>query len=425
MKTILIISLNLIALFFPLTIVENFGFGKVKISENKSYSRKILTKLIAKNSFISNENNAFAIPSNNLGQLLWSAGHEGGNQSEWTSDGGGGEYNTGTGNSAVSTTFARTGKNSLKLSINTTSGNSHGTRNFRWKEIGSNMDLIFTQYVYLPSRIDLDPNNAWFNFLQTKGVKFAPGGPGTGPDQINTPHFTVGIDVRGGAGSGGANYLTLADLQKFWGGTNVVWKAPVGIDLPVNKWVKIQMRIIQDRGSNGRVLLWQDDVLVADTGLRNTLRPEVDVNQYSINAYADKTLPNTTAYYVDDLSINLPAAISTQPYKVTTSPSPTTGGKILLTQFTKDTNVNITAPLNNSTALKNSTVIIKATATSAVSEVQKIEYFRDSVLLGSSLNLPFEFNWLNAGEGVYKIQVKAYFKNGDIKYSQINKLTVK
>jgi len=37
------------------------------------------------------------------------------------------------------------------------------------------------------------------------------------------------------------------------------------------------MRIIQDRGTNGRVLLWQDDVLVADTGLRNTLRPEVDV----------------------------------------------------------------------------------------------------------------------------------------------------
>jgi hypothetical protein len=203
----------------------------------------------------------------------------------------------------------------------------------------------------------------------------------------------------------------------------VSWKAPVGIDLPVNKWVKIQMRIIQDRGTNGRVLLWQDDVLVADTGLRNTLRPEVDVNQYSMNAYADKTFPNTTSYYADDLSINLPAAISTQLYKVTTSP--VDGGKILIAQFTKDTGVNITSPLNNSTALKNSTVLIKATASSTVSNIQKIEYYRDGGLLGTSLNTPYEFNWLNAGAGVYQIQVKAYFNNGDIKYSQINNLIVK
>jgi hypothetical protein len=425
MKTNLIINLNLIALFFSLAIVENLGFGKVEISGIKSFSAEILNKKSGNNGFIFNENNPSIIPSNNLGQLLWSAGHEAGTQSEWTGDGGGGEYNSGTGNSAVSTAFARTGKYSLKLSINTTSGNSHGTRNFRWKEIGSNTDLIFTQYVYFPAKIDLDPNNAWFNLLQTKGVKFAPGGAGTGPDQINNPHFTVGIDVRGGAGSGGANYLTLADLQKFWGGTNVSWKAPVGIDLPVNKWVKIQMRIIQDRGTNGRVLLWQDDVLVADTGLRNTLRPEVDVNQYSMNAYADKTFPNTTSYYADDLSINLPAAISTQPYKVTTSPSPVDGGKILIAQFTKDTGVNITSPLNNSTALKNSTVLIKATASSTVSNIQKIEYYRDGGLLGTSLNAPYEFNWLNAGEGVYQIQVKAYFNNGDIKYSQINNLIVK
>jgi hypothetical protein len=249
------------------------------------------------------------ILTNRPGILLWSAGHETGNQNEWTSDGGGGEYNSGTGNSAVSNTVARTGEYSLKLSITTTIGTSHGTRNFRWKEIGSNKDLIFTQYVYFPAKIDLDPNNAWFILLQTKGVKFAPGGAGSGPDQINTPHFVVGIDVRGGAGSGGANYLTLADLQKAWGGTyNVVWEAPLEINLPLKKWVKIQMRIIQDRGNDGRVLLWQDDVLVADSGLRNTLRPEVDVNQFSINAYADKTFPNATSYFIDDLSVNLPDA---------------------------------------------------------------------------------------------------------------------
>jgi hypothetical protein len=426
MKTKLVLKLNLIALFFFLTIVENQGSGKEEISEIKPFSRVILKKTTSNYDLVFDNYNLFNVPSNNLGPLLWSAGHESGNQNEWTSDGGGGEFNSGTGNSVASTAFARTGKYSLKLSINTTSGDSHGTRNFRWKEIGANKDIIFTQYVYFPAKIDLDPNNAWFNLLQTKGVKFAAGGPGTGPDQINNPHFSVGIDVRGGAGSRGANYLTLADLQKFWGGTtNVVWKAPVGIDLPVNKWVKIQMRIIQDRGNNGRVLLWQDDVLVIDTGLRNTLRPEVDVNQYSINAYADKTFPNTTTYYIDDLSINLPDDTSNQAYKVTTAPSPTSGGKILIAQFEKDTDVKITSPLNNSTLPKNTTISIKASASNPVSEVQKIEYFKDGVLLGSSVNTPFTYNWLNAEEGIYQIQVKAYFKNGDVKFSTINKLLVK
>lgn len=426
MKTNSLIKLNLIILFFFVTIFENLGVGKDEISKKNPNAPVTFNNSPESEGFVLKRNILYNTPSNKLGQLLWSAGHESGNQSEWTSDGGGGEYNSGTGNSVVSNTFSRTGNYSLKLSINTTSGNSHGTRNFRWKEIGAHKDIIITQYLYFPARIDLNPNNAWFNLLQTKGVKFAPGGAGTGPDQINNPHFIVGIDVRGGAGSRGANYLTLADLQKFWGGTsNVVWKAPAGIDLPVNKWVKIQMRIIQDKGNNGRVLLWQDDVLVIDSGLRNTLRPEVDVNQFSINAYADKTVPNITTYYADDLSINLPDDTISQSFKVTTTPAPFSGGKILIAQFEKDTEVVITSPLNNSTLAKNSTISIKASASNPVSEVQKIEYYKDGVLLGSSVNTPFTYNWVNADEGVFQIQVKAYFKNGDVKFSTINKLLVK
>ena len=249
------------------------------------------------------------VPLNDLGEELWKAGHESGTQEEWLHGGGGGEFNSNRGDSYVSTEVARSGEHSLKMSINTTNGGGHATRNYRWAEIADHKDLIFTQYVYFPNRIDFDRNNNWFNLIQTKGVKFAPGGAGTGPDQINLPHFVLGLEVRGGAGSGGANYLSLADLQKFWGSEpDVIWKAPAGIDLPVKKWVKIQMRIIQDRGDKGRVLVWQDDTLIIDTKFRNTLRPEVDINMYSINAYADKTYPNVTNIYLDDLSINLPGS---------------------------------------------------------------------------------------------------------------------
>jgi hypothetical protein len=87
--------------------------------------------------------------------------------------------------------------------------------------------------------------------------------------------------------------------------------------------------------------------------------------------------------------------------------------------------VVITSPLNNSTLAKNSTISIKASASNPVSEVQKIEYYKDGVLLGSSVNTPFTYNWVNADEGVFQIQVKAYFKNGDVKFSTINKLLVK
>ncbi|MDN3688893.1 heparin lyase I family protein [Cyclobacterium jeungdonense] len=262
----------------------------------------------------SNENKVSAhyfqedIPKNTLGTELWTAGHEGGDQSEWSLNDGGGEFNSGTGNSAVSSEVAHTGKYSLKMSINTSNGEGHGTRNFRWNELGEHDDLIFTQYFFFPNRIDLDGENDWFNLIQTKGVKFAPGGAGTGPDQINDPHFVLGLKVRGGAGSGGANFLSLSDLQKFWGSQpDESWEAPSGINLPVKKWVKIQMRIIQDRGNRGRILVWQDDQLIIDTRLRNTLRPEVDTNMYSINVYADKTYPTTANIYVDDVSIHLPA----------------------------------------------------------------------------------------------------------------------
>jgi len=74
-------------------------------------------------------------------------------------------------------------------------------------------------------------------------VKFAPGGAETA-DQINNPHFSVGIDCEGELSGGGETILPLADLQKFCGRNKCEWKAPVGIDT-VNKWVKIKCRIIQ------------------------------------------------------------------------------------------------------------------------------------------------------------------------------------
>ncbi|MFC4874937.1 malectin domain-containing carbohydrate-binding protein [Negadavirga shengliensis] len=336
------------------------------------------------------------IPSNKLGKQLWSANHTDGTQNEWYVNGGGGEFNSESGNSVVSTDVAKTGKYSLKMSINTTNGSGHATRNYRWGEISKNEDLIFTQYFYFPNRIDFDRNNDWFNLIQTKGVKFAPGGAGTGPDQINLPHFVLGIEVRGGTGSGGANYLSLADLQKFWGGApNVTWRAPAGVDLPVRKWVKIQMRIIQDRGDKGRVLVWQDDVLIIDTQFRNTLRPEVDTNMFSINAYADKTYPNITSIYVDDLSINLPA--DPEEEQVAANPP----------------YVNISSPQNETKITYGEGIEIRAEAKAdGDNTITKVDFYRGDNFLGSSSQAPFLYKWSNPGEGTHKLKAVARDNKG-------------
>ncbi|WP_291368383.1 malectin domain-containing carbohydrate-binding protein [Cyclobacterium sp.] len=354
--------------------------------------------------------NQDTVPTNVLGEKLWSAGHENGTQEEWFQNGGGGEFNSSSGNSSVSSEAARSGSHSLKMSINTTNGGSHGTRNYRWSEIADHKDLIFTQYFYFPNRIDFDRNNNWFNLIQTKGVKFAPGGAGTGPDQINHPHFVLGLDVRGGAGSGGANFLSLADLQKFWGSNpDVIWKAPAGIDLPVRKWVKIQMRIIQDRGDKGRILVWQDDILIIDTKFRNTLRPEVDQNMFSINAYADKTYPNLTNIYIDDLSIHLPGTPN-----VEKEPVPLV-----------EPEVSIIEPQNEFTITEGETVKIETEVSTDPSlEIAQVEFFSNGSLLGASDAVPHDYTLSNLSEGTYQVKAKVWDSQGSVNESEEIRLIV-
>lgn len=380
-----------ILLTFFITI--SYGNGIIGVKKDKSIN-KIDINLPINDS----------VPGNTLGEQLWSAGHETGTQAEWFLNGGGGEFNSNKGDSYVSSDVARSGKHSLKMSINTTSGGGHATRNYRWSEIGDYKDLIFTQYVYFSSRIDFDRNNDWFNLIQTKGVKFAPGGAGTGPDQINLPHFVLGLEVRGGAGSGGANYLSLADLQKFWGSNpDVIWKAPEGMDLPVGKWVKIQMRIIQDRGDNGRILVWQDDILIIDTKFRNTLRPEVDMNMYSINAYADKTFPAVTNIYLDDLSINLPG----EP-KVVSEPAPMEKPQVM-----------ILAPGSDFTLEEGETVKIEtAVTTDPRLDVTKVEFFIDEKWAGVSKTAPYDYSFSDLLEGSYQVKAKIWDSQGSFSHSE-------
>ncbi|HZW98867.1 MAG TPA: heparin lyase I family protein [Trueperaceae bacterium] len=235
-----------------------------------------------------------------LGALLWQATHESGDQREWYADGGGGEYNSGTGDAWVSSKYARSGKYSLLMRIDTSRGGG-GTRQFRWNEL-DNIDTITTIWAYLPHHISLDRLNDWFNFIQWKTVKWA-GKPG-GDYEYNDPLWSLDIHERGGPGSGGPNFLKLVNFDDPRGVS--AEDAPKGMDLPVGEWFKITTHFRRGTGTNGFIRVWLNDELMFDKQNIQTMRPDQSYTGWSVNAYADITYPRVTEIYVDDVTIHLP-----------------------------------------------------------------------------------------------------------------------
>lgn len=236
-----------------------------------------------------------------LGAMLWQATMESGDQSEWRIDDGGGEYNSGTGDAYVSTKYARTGQYSLLMRIDTSSGSGHGTRQFRWKEL-EHADTITTFYAYFPQQIGLDRLNDWFNFVQWKTVKWS-GKPG-GAYAYNDPLWTLDIHERGGAGSGGDNYLKLVNFDDPNGVS--AEDAPAGMDLPVGEWFKITTHYRRATGLNGFIRVWLNDELMFDKKDIQTMRPDESYTGWSVNAYADITHPTVSEIFIDDVAIHLP-----------------------------------------------------------------------------------------------------------------------
>lgn len=67
--------------------------------------------------------------------------------------------------------------------------------------------------------------------------------------------------------------------------------------------------------------------------------------------------------------------------------------------------VNITSPANNANFVELSTVSISANAT-ATNTITKVEFFRGNTLVGTDVNSPYSFDWLNAPAGNYNLVAK-------------------
>lgn len=220
--------------------------------------------------------------------VLWSADHESGRLTDWSSNAGGGEYNSGRGDSRASSRHARSGDWSVRQAIDASAEGS-GTRLFRWGESHEHRALYYSVWFYVPQRVSA--RDGWLNVFQFKSRD----------ERRNEPFWVVGVQNR----RSGAMYFDLFDWQR-----RITYRQRVK-NVPVRRWTHLEAyyRIASDR--SGRITLWQDGCLLFDrrrvrTAFRYCCNPEGNAWSvgWSVNAYGERLRPRSYYHYVDDAVVS-------------------------------------------------------------------------------------------------------------------------
>ena len=83
------------------------------------------------------------------------------------------------------------------------------------------------------------------------------------------------------------------------------WEALADVVVPLGQWVHVEMYVQRSTGTDGRVALWQDGVLLFDLpGVRTGVTDEL---QWSINNYTDAQTPGPVLLLADDATIRAAA----------------------------------------------------------------------------------------------------------------------
>lgn len=91
----------------------------------------------------------------------------------------------------------------------------------------------------------------------------------------------------------------------------------------------------------------------------------------------------------------------------------TVSSPLLLTAVANQSpTVKITSPKNNAILPSSQEIILTADASDADGKVSKVEFYSGSTLIGTAANAPFQFVWLNPGDGIYTIIAVATDDNG-------------
>lgn len=218
--------------------------------------------------------------------VLWYADQETGDLSQWTLDDRGGQKDTGTGTTRITSDRVHLGRYSLALTI-TNVREKQATRNFRWGiSEGTSLPVegYYSAWYFFP-RV-WRPKVYW-NVFQWKTKVDA---------DTNDPTFVLNVGARRGR-----MYLYLYDAVRA---------RPAGdakIDLPTGRWVHIEAFYRFATDNSGRVTFWQDGQQILDVQGVQTQFPSSDQNarQWSVDSYSNGLSPDDATIYVDDAAISL------------------------------------------------------------------------------------------------------------------------
>jgi hypothetical protein len=212
--------------------------------------------------------------------VLWYADHEGGSMAQWSANGCGGIFNNGGATASTSTRVARNGRYSAQMTIQNVSGDQ-GARLFRWCESRSHADLYYSTWMFFPTTFQATAG--WWNVFQFKSKT---------PTR-NDPFFILNISNT----SSGAMRFYLYDWQQRRSYTQSAMEIPVG------RWVHLEVRHRSSSGTDGRVTVWQDGVQLFDVSGVRTRYADGD-QQWSLAHYTSSISPDPSTIYVDDVAIS-------------------------------------------------------------------------------------------------------------------------
>jgi hypothetical protein len=239
-------------------------------------------------------------PSPEPESTLWFGDMEEGTLADWYSsagpsgDPGGGEYNSGLGDTTVSAERVRSGKYAAKLTLS----GSGGTRLFRWGESRATRDATYSVCLLIPQQVRIE---GWWNISQFKSRSTA---------GANDPIWVVELltDTRGRL------YPTLVWHPRSLEGPHPGQlgyrriSPPAGTVLPIGRWFELKLRLVQSSAFDGRVWVTIDGAPVWDlvdvrTAYRNcAYNSWCTYNEWSVNNYGEALSP-WPSIFADDASI--------------------------------------------------------------------------------------------------------------------------
>lgn len=210
------------------------------------------------------------------GEVLWSAHLETGDVSEWTGDGDGYEFRVAEAQLMAGTQRAHAGSHALEAVLEAIGDVLPQAVMFRTVDLSEG----FYSAWYLVDR-NYDAN--FWVIMKFQGER---------PWQGQATNDRFDIDLSRSPDDGQLHL----QLDEFDGSATL---APIAV--PINQWFRVEIFYRSSPNDDGRLVVWQDDELVFDTGERPTA-PSSRVG-FGVGSVAWRVAPLPATIWIDDIEI--------------------------------------------------------------------------------------------------------------------------